>query len=260
LTYGRLKKLYFKRFLEDGWSLLFIYQQKTQKYMKNFEEQPKQEQKNKSEADMKKMIAESVAAGDYEKVAALAKETQEKLRRGELSGENPKKTMYEEAQDEEDVRQAAETERQAAEKAAEEKARIDKEEAEKLAAIREKIQGSGTENSQTETSTAEKNTEKIQEIKASLMSLFNSAGYNSWEEKSKGIGAIEDEIDKLDQKSQEQLGEEFFNETIGKNYINNKEAYQVYQSLKESGVTKKFRELENARLKEWNPNGPGFTL
>ena len=114
--------------------------------------------------------------------------------------------------------------------------------------------GAGSQNE------TEKNAEKTQEIKASLMSLFNSAGYRSWEEKSKGIGSIEEAIDKLDQKSQEKLGEEFFNETIGQNIMNNKGAYEVYRSFKKSGFTDKFHQLEDSRLKEWRPDGSGFIL
>lgn len=96
---------------------------------------------------------------------------------------------------------------------------------------------------------------RLDKVNLPLMELFRSAGYESFHGQ---VDNIKESINKLSEDEQEKLAETFFEQTIGKNIMNVKSAYQVYMQV--GGVFhKKFKELEDTRLKAAGYSS-GFTL
>ncbi len=66
-------------------------------------------------------------------------------------------------------------------------------------------------------------------------------------------------LENLSPADQEKVATDFFNDTIGKNISNNKDAYSVYGVFKNTPFGQKFKQLEDKRLKEAEFTS-GFTL
>jgi hypothetical protein len=72
------------------------------------------------------------------------------------------------------------------------------------------------------------------------------------------IDSAQEALESLSSPDQEKMAIEFFNDTIGRDISNNKNAYKVYMMFKGTAFGQKFKQLEDARLKE--AGFSGFTL
>ncbi len=72
------------------------------------------------------------------------------------------------------------------------------------------------------------------------------------------MNSAQEALKNLSSADQEKMATEFFNDTIGRNISNNKNAYKVYMMFKGTSFGQKFQQLEDARLKE--AGYAGFTL
>ncbi len=87
--------------------------------------------------------------------------------------------------------------------------------------------------------------EKLNNINSSLMSLFQSAGFSSFDSK---IKDATEKIKQLSDEDQEKLAERFHEDTIGRSIGNIPAANQVYMQT-DGAFSRKFKEIESARLK-----------
>lgn len=92
---------------------------------------------------------------------------------------------------------------------------------------------------------AENISEKLNEVTSSLMSLFESAGYRSFDDK---VSGVEKSVGELPEGDQEKLAEKFFEQTIGRSIGNIPRANKVYLEIG-GAFHKRFKELEDTRLK-----------
>lgn len=204
-------------------------------------------------AQKKQEMTDAVAAGDYSKVAELAQEAQ--------TMEAAKAEMVDSARDEAteinkgiDEAKAAE-EKAAREAALAEQAKLDAEKSQQeAAALLEKMQGGGTESSQENVSLSA----EAKRVGESLMHLFAIAERAVYQ-RDPELQATGIAIRNLDEQTQEKLGQDFFDNTIGQRIDNNRNAYELYLNcFKGTALGRKFASLEDARLK--NAGYGGFTL
>lgn len=90
--------------------------------------------------------------------------------------------------------------------------------------------------------------EKEMRVEESLINLFLAAGQREFNNNE--IKFIAMALKEFDFQTQEKIGKDFFDRTIGQNISNNRNAYEVYLVFKRTTFGKKFAELEDARLKE----------
>ena len=214
-------------------------------------------------------IAEEMAAGKMDEVIASANKVKElEAQKDALLAQAQEGAMAEDAE-RTTVVNAEKMKDQAQEEAIEEDKKrtalveIQKRQAEdkaKADAILAEIQGgtlvevaSSVEQAQEKASPED--TEKFNELKSGMTSLYRRGGtegqaFNNFSgQTSKEADDFKVKLKELSESEQQKLGEDFFNDTIGKNISNNANAYKIYMAMGGTAFSKKFAEMEDARLK-----------
>ncbi len=97
--------------------------------------------------------------------------------------------------------------------------------------------------------------EKLKGVKSEMMSLYGKGGYEG--QAYHNMGGTSQEADDFRRKlkefsdqDQQKLAKDFYEDTIGQNIQNNENAYNIYMAMRGTTFAKKFKELEDTRLKE----------
>jgi hypothetical protein len=192
----------------------------------------------------KKAIAAALEAGDFETVAKLAQEAggAEVVAEAPADTADAAPTESPEAKAQRDAEQA-------------EQMRLQKEnDSQEAAALLAKMQGGTVESQQEDVSLSA----EAQGVEGTLMRLFTHAELAGFD-RDPELNSVRAAIGALDEQTQEKLGQDFFDNTIGQYIGNNRNAYKVYQRcFKGTALGRKFAGLEDARLKA--SGYPGFTL
>lgn len=110
---------------------------------------------------------------------------------------------------------------------------------------------------------ANESLEKINEAKISMLRLYNEGDkFNPWSgtwPSNELMSPAEKALEGMGQKDQEQVASDFFDATIGRSILNNKNAYMAYGLFSKTPFGQKFRQLEDDRLKAAGFSA-GFTL
>lgn len=102
----------------------------------------------------------------------------------------------------------------------------------------------------------------IDNAKIAMLTMYmKGETFDPWWNKSPEdslMNPAQEALKNLSPADQEKMASDFFNDTIGRNISNNKNAYKVYAMFKSTPFGQKFKQLEDTRLKEAGYSG--FTL
>lgn len=199
----------------------------------------------------KKAIVQALESGDYDSVSTLAQEAKGmEQAKSEMVGDAHSEAL--EMNRQVDEEKAAE-EKASREAAAAEAARLDAEKSQQeAAALLAKMQGGGVEAPVVESAepaqeafTLSPEAQMVEEALMRLAANAEKAVFNRDPE----LETTRAAIGGFDEQTQEKLAEDFFDRTIGQSIANNRGAYQIYMEMPGGAFTKKFHDLEDARLK-----------
>lgn len=110
---------------------------------------------------------------------------------------------------------------------------------------------------------ANESLEKINETKLSMLRLYSEGDrFNPWNGRwpaDELMTPTKKALEGMSQEDQEKVAVDFFDATIGRSILNNKNAYMVYGVFSKTPFGQKFRQLEDERLKNAGFSS-GFTL